>query len=212
MKAFDLDSKMMQRCVELAEFAVSQKELPFSCVICKDGGIVAEATNRVVRDGDATRHAELLAISEAQRVLGQTDLSDCTLYSSVEPCPMCAFPIRETRIGKVVYAVSSPMMGGHSKWNVLGDTEISRAMPQVFGGVPEVIAGLCYRDVAAVWRKWNPVIWFGIRLYGCLGETSHVSALTLQQRRPAGGVLRRWFTPTAIDGLSSPGKRSCYQS
>jgi tRNA(adenine34) deaminase len=87
------------------------------------------------------------------------------------------------------------MMGGHSKWNVLGDTEISSAMPQVFGGVPEVKAGLCYSDVAAVWRKWNPVFWLGIRLYGYLGETNRARAVTLQERRPAGGLLRRWVTP-----------------
>ena len=88
------------------------------------------------------RHAEILAISEAQRVLGRSDLSDCTIYSNVEPCPMCSFPIRETRIGRVVYAISSPMMGGFSKWNVLGDNEISNVMPQVFGDAPEVAAGL----------------------------------------------------------------------
>src|SRR3954466_3167478 len=145
--AFDL--QIMQRCVELSAAAVQQRELPFACVICRDGEIVIEAINRVVRDGDVTRHAEVLAIAQAQRVLGRSDLSDCTIYSSVEPCPMCAFPIRETRIGRVVYATSSPMMGGLSKWNVLGDHEISNVMPQVFGDIPEVSAGLLYSEAAA---------------------------------------------------------------
>ena len=134
-----------------------------------------EATNRVVQDGDVTQHAEILAISEAQRVLGRSDLSDCTIYSSVEPCPMCAFPIRETRIGRVVYAISSPMMGGFSKWNVLGDNEISNVMPEVFGDVPEVSAGLLYREAAAVWRKWNPMFWLGIRFRGCLAESDDMT-------------------------------------
>ena len=115
-------------------------ELPFSCVICQDGEIVVETTNRVVRDADVTRHAEIIAISEAQRVLGRKDLSDCTLYSNVEPCPMCSFPIRETRIGRVVYSISSPMMGGLSKWGVLSDREISDVMPQVFGRAPDISA------------------------------------------------------------------------
>ena len=137
-----IDLKMMRRCVELSADAVRRQELPFACVICRDGEVVAEAINRVVQDADVTRHAEIIAISEAQRILGRSDLSDCTIYSNVEPCPMCSFPIRETRIGRVVYAISSPMMGGFSKWNVLGDNEISNVMPEVFGDKPEVAAGL----------------------------------------------------------------------
>jgi tRNA(adenine34) deaminase len=170
MDQHTIDLKMMRRCVELSAAAVRQGELPFSCVICRDGEIVAETINRVVADADVTRHAEILAISAAQKALGRSDLSDCTIYSSVEPCPMCSFPIRETRIGRVVYSISSPMMGGLSKWNVLGDNEISNVMPQVFGDTPEVFAGLLYREAAAVWRAWNPIFWLGIRFRGCLAE------------------------------------------
>src|SRR6476469_6747083 len=157
-----IDLKMMRRCVELSAEAVQRRELPFACVICRDGEVVAEAINRVVQDADVTRHAEIIAISEAQRILGRSDLSDCTIYSNVEPCPMCSFPIRETRIGRVVYAISSPMMGGFSKWNVLGDSQISNIMPEVFGDKPEVAAGLYYREAAAVTlqvrhREWRPL-------------------------------------------------------
>jgi tRNA(adenine34) deaminase len=105
---------------------------------------------------------------------------------------MCAFPIRETRIGRVVYAISSPMMGGLSKWNVLGDNEISNVMPEVFGDAPEVAAGLQYREAAAVWRKWNPVFWLGIRFRGCLADPAKDDAhLTLQVRRHNRRPLRR---------------------
>jgi tRNA(adenine34) deaminase len=186
------DLQMMRRCVELSAEAVRQRELPFACVICRDGEIVAEAINRVVQERDVTRHAEILAISEAQRVLGRSDLSDCTIYSNVEPCPMCSFPIRETRIGRVIYAISSPMMGGFSKWNVLGDNEISNVMPQVFGEAPEVAAGLQYREAAAVWRSWNPVFWLGIRFRGCLADPAKDDAhLTLQVRQRNRRPLRR---------------------
>jgi tRNA(adenine34) deaminase len=185
------DLQMMRRCIELSAAAVQQRELPFACVICRDGEIVTETINRVVRDGDVTRHAEVLAISEAQRILGRSDLSDCTVYSNV-PCPMCAFPIRESRIGRVVYAISSPMMGGLSKWNVLGDNEISNVMPEVFGDAPEVAAGLHYREAAAVWRRWNPVFWLGIRFRGCLADPAKDDAyLTLQVRRHNRRPLRR---------------------
>jgi tRNA(adenine34) deaminase len=183
---------MMRRCVELSAGAVAERELPFACVICRDGEIVAEETNRVVRDGDVTRHAEILAVAQAQRVLGRSDLSDCTIYSSVEPCPMCAFPIRETRIGRVVYAITSPMMGGLSKWNVLGDHEVSNVMPQVFGDIPEVSAGLLYSEAALVWRKWNPVFWLGIRFRGCLAEAQHEDAFRTLQAGVKPSV-RRWL-------------------
>ena len=187
-----VDLKMMRRCVELSAAAVRQQELPFSCVICKDGEIVAEAINRVVADTDVTRHAEILAISAAQKALGRSDLSGCTIYSNVEPCPMCSFPIRETRIGRVVYAISSPMMGGLSKWDVLGDNEISNVMPQVFGDTPEVSAGLLYREAAAVWRDWNPIFWLGIRFRGCLAEAPHESAYRiLQPGAPRRGLFSR---------------------
>jgi len=127
-----------------------------------------------------------------RRILGRSDLSDCTIYSNVEPCPMCAFPIRETRIGRVVYAISSPMMGGLSKWDVLGDNEISNVMPEVFGDAPEVAAGLQYREAAAVWRKWNPVFWLAIRFRGCLADPAKDDAhLTLQARRRNRRPLRR---------------------
>lgn len=190
-----IDLKMMRRCVELSADAVLRGELPFSCVICRDGEIVAEAINRVVQNADVTRHAEIIAISEAQRILGRSDLSDCTIYSNVEPCPMCSFPIRETRIGRVVYAISSPMMGGFSKWNVLGDSEISNVMPEVFGDKPEVAAGLYYREAAAVWRKWNPVFWLGIRFRGCLADPAQDhAAVTLQVRHREWRPLRRLLT------------------
>jgi tRNA(adenine34) deaminase len=187
-----IDLKMMRRCVELSAVAVGRHELPFASVVCRDGEIVAEAINRVVQDGDVTKHAEILAISEAQKILGRSDLSDCTIYSNVEPCPMCSFPIRETRIGRVVYAISSPMMGGFSKWNVLGDNEISNVMPEVFGDRPEVAAGLHYREAAAVWRKWNPVFWLGIRFRGYLAEPGRDGApLVMQVRQTKRRLVRR---------------------
>jgi hypothetical protein len=83
------------------------------------------------------------------------------------------------------------MMGGFSKWNVLGDVEISNVMPEVFGDKPEVAAGLHYREAAAVWQKWNPVFWLGIRFRGCLADPAqHDATLTLQVRHKARRPLR----------------------
>lgn len=153
-----IDQAMMERCIGLSAKGIEQGEMPFASLICRDAEILVEATNQVSRADDITRHAEMVAISKAQHILGRKDLSDCTLYSTVEPCAMCSFAARETRIGRVVFAIKSPMMGGVSKWNVLRDTELSHAMPEVFGPVPEVVAGLMQEEAERIWQSWNPLI------------------------------------------------------
>jgi tRNA(adenine34) deaminase len=163
------DLAMMVHCIRLSATAPKRGDLPVACLICDGDRIIAETTNQVRQQGDVTRHAELVAISNAQKILKRKSLSGCTLYTTVEPCPMCSFPIRETRMSRVVYAISSPIMGGISKWNILRDTEISNIVPEVFGPVPEIIAGLLWREAAKVWWTWNPVIWGIIRHRGCFG-------------------------------------------
>src|SRR5688572_11150888 len=116
---------MMARCIELSRIGVSKGEYPFGTVIAADGQVVAEAINRTVRDGDVTRHAEVIALFEAQKAVGRRQLYRCTLYTNIEPCAMCSYCIREAGIGRVAYALASPVMGGLSKWNILRDDEIS---------------------------------------------------------------------------------------
>lgn len=186
----DLDLGMMRRCIELSRESTAAGELPFACVICRDGEVIAEATNRVVRDGDVTRHAEMVAMSQAQRVLGTRRLSRCMLYTNVEPCAMCSYCIRETRIRKVVYAIRSPIMGGHSKWKVLQDPEISHAIPEVFGRVPEIAAAVMREEAEAVWREWRPLIWAIIKFRGCFGGIE-LPAGEEAIRPPRESLLRR---------------------
>jgi len=173
-----IDVEMMTRCIALSRFAGTQGELPFAALVCKGGRTISEATNRVARDADVTRHAELLAVSEAQKALGQNDLSGCTIYSNVEPCAMCSFPIRETRIARVVFAIRSPLMGGFSKFGVIRDREMSDVMPEFFGDAPEVIGGLLVDEAERVWRNSNPIIWGVIRYRGCFGGAPGPEALT----------------------------------
>ena len=116
---------------------------------------------------------------------------------------MRPFPIRETRIGRVVYAISSPMMGGLSKWNVLGDNEVSNVMPEVFGDTPEVAAGLHYREAAAVWRNWVPIFWLGIRFRGCLAEPADSTAPL-----DAAGPANEPALAAAFAGVSVAGVRA----
>jgi tRNA(adenine34) deaminase len=177
-----IDAAMIARCVHLSKEAADRKELPFAALVCKGGKVIAESSNHVVQDGDVTRHAEIVALAEAQKILGRGRLDDCTLYSTVEPCAMCAFACRETRISRVVFSIKSPMMGGLSKWNVLRDTELSHAMPEVFGPVPEIVGGLSRSEAEKVWEIWNPLFWAVIKRRGYLGgkgttaENEHLPA------------------------------------
>lgn len=164
----EMDKKMMARCIELSRIAASKGEYPFATVVALDGQVVAEAINQTIRDRDITRHAEVIAITSAQTATSRQQLRQVTLYTNVEPCAMCSYCIREASVGRVVYAISSPVMGGLSKWNILRDEGMSNRMPQVFGAVPEVVSGLMFQEARQAWRDWNPLIWKMIELRGLL--------------------------------------------
>ncbi|MBV8791585.1 MAG: nucleoside deaminase [Pseudolabrys sp.] len=187
-----IDSEMMRRCIELSRTARAHGEFPFACVICDEGGdVVAESLNRVRRDRDVTKHAEILAIGEAQRKLGATDLGGCTLYSNAEPCPMCSFPIRETGIRKVVYALRSPLMGGYSKFAVLRSEDINRAMPEAFAEPPQVLGGVLAEEAEEAWRQWSPIAWRVIKRRGIFEGDPTVSYSRATRPARAGFNWRR---------------------
>jgi tRNA(adenine34) deaminase len=164
------DQAMMARCVELSRIAVGKGEYPFGTVIALEGQVLAEAINHTVRDGDVTRHAEVIALSQAQKAIGRQQLRHYTLYTNIEPCAMCSYCIREAWIGRVVWALSSPIMGGLSKWNILRDEDMSDRMPQIFAAVPEVVSGVLAHEAQQAWRDWNPLAWQMIKLRGLLTE------------------------------------------
>lgn len=164
------DLAMLGRCIELSRYATTQGENPFACVICDGPEIVAETTTRAARDGDVTRHAELLAISQALAKLKTRNLSRCTIYSNVEPCAMCSYSIRETGIRRVVYSIPSPIMGGLSKWNILNDADISKALPELFHQPPEIVGGVMEEEAARVWREWHPFDWAFLRYRHAIGK------------------------------------------
>ena len=152
------DRAMMQRCIALSVKGGKEGEYPYGVVICREGQPVTESTNRVAHERDVTRHAEVVAISAAQRALGTVSLDDCTIYISAEPCAYCSYAIRESRIGRVVYGLYSPHMGGVSKWPVLTDLDISDTMPEVFAAPPDIVAGFMAREAEAALLEWNPLV------------------------------------------------------
>jgi tRNA(adenine34) deaminase len=151
------DRAMMVRAIALSRESGEADEYPYGAVIARDGEIVAESINRVSQDGDVTRHAEVVAISAAQKALDTVSLDDCTIYVNAEPCAFCSYAIRESRIGRVVYALSSPHMGGVSKWPVMTDENLSRKIPEVFAPPPEIVAGFMAEEAEAAIRDWSPI-------------------------------------------------------
>ncbi len=101
----------MARALELAAQAQQQGDVPVGCVIVKDGQIVGEGRNRREERGDATAHAEMEAIRDACRRLGSWRLHGCTMYVTLEPCPMCAGGILNARVDEVRYGAKDDKAG-----------------------------------------------------------------------------------------------------
>ena len=102
----------MRRCFELAEGAQAKGNTPVGSLVVRGGEILSEAAEEVPNGLDPTAHAEVLAIRRACQALGTTDLSGCTLYSTAEPCWLCSYAVRQTKIARVVYGRASPPVGG----------------------------------------------------------------------------------------------------
>ena len=103
--------KYMQRALELADEAARDGDVPVGCVIVRDGEIIGEGRNRREERGDATAHAELEAIRDACKKTGSWRLHGCTLYVTLEPCPMCAGGIINARIDTVRYGARDDKAG-----------------------------------------------------------------------------------------------------
>ena len=98
------DKQFMREAIRLANESVERGGGPFGAVIVKDGEIVAGSSNSVTIDNDPTAHAEVNTIRQACKKLGTFDLSDCVIYTSCEPCPMCLGAIYWAHITKIYYA------------------------------------------------------------------------------------------------------------
>jgi tRNA(adenine34) deaminase len=107
----DADFSMMRRALLAAESAAERGEVPVGAVVARGAEILAVAANEREATGDPTAHAELLAIRDAARTLGGWRLAGCTLYATLEPCPMCAGAAHAARVSRLVYAAPDPKAG-----------------------------------------------------------------------------------------------------
>ncbi len=143
----------MRVCLDLARKGRAAGYLGIGALIVQKGNIIAEAHEMLPHAWDVIGHAELLAVRRACERLNSHRLSDCTLYTTAEPCWMCAFAIRETGIEKVVIGTSTIDIGAwSSKYPILGDADIAG-----WGPPPRIITGVMAEDCAALRDTGTPL-------------------------------------------------------
>ena len=128
------DLAMMRRALEEAVRAAELGEVPVGAVVARGEEILAVAHNERETTKDPTAHAELLALRRAARKLGTWRLIGCTLYSTLEPCPMCAGSLHAARVGRLVYATPDPKAGAAgSLYDLPADTRLNHTYPYTVG-------------------------------------------------------------------------------
>lgn len=120
------DIYFMGEALRMAKRAFAADEVPVGAVIVREGEVIARAWNQVETLKDATAHAEMLAITQAESVVGDWRLTDCDLYVTKEPCPMCAGAIVHTRLRRIIFGCGDSKGGAAGGWiNLLQTTELN---------------------------------------------------------------------------------------
>ncbi|MBU3678389.1 MAG: 16S rRNA (cytidine(1402)-2'-O)-methyltransferase [Candidatus Kapabacteria bacterium] len=173
----------MQQALELAREAAEEGDVPVGCVVVCNDEVVGRGNNQIQRLGNPTRHAEIVAIEEAVKNVGEKFLTDCTLYVTLEPCAMCAGAIVLARIPTVVYGASDPKTGAcRSVFEIIDDPRLNHSAV-VRTGILEQECSAILSDFFAAQRAQPE------------------SASTPPPEPPAkpGGIL--WLVPTPIGNL-----------
>ena|SRR5687767_6552871 len=128
----------MRRALEQARAALTEDEVPIGAVIVHEGRVIGAAHNQRETLRDPTAHAEMISITQAAAALGSWRLEGCTLYVTLEPCPMCAGAIVQARIDTVVYGAADPKAGAvESLYQLLADDRLNHRCDVVSGVLAE---------------------------------------------------------------------------
>lgn len=143
------DADFMRQAIWLARIALERGDTPVGSVVVCDGRIVGEGIEAVRSEKDLTAHAELKAVREACRTLDSLDLAGCTLYTTIEPCFMCSFVIRNAHLSRVVTGKAVPHIGGiSSNHPILVDPRIPNWPPP-----PLVLTGVLEKESRALFTR-----------------------------------------------------------
>lgn len=142
-EVMDNDVEFMRLALEEARAAALAGEVPVGAVLVRDRDIIARSGNRTIRDCDPTAHAEIVALREGARRLGNYRLAATTLYVTIEPCSMCAGAIIQARVPRVIYGCDDPKGGAvRSCFEILNHPQLNHQV--------EVTAGVLAADCAAL--------------------------------------------------------------
>jgi tRNA(adenine34) deaminase len=143
----EADEQFMDLALIEAEKAMAAGEVPVGAVVVSAGTVVGSGYNRPISASDPTAHAEMLAMREAARALGNYRLPEVTLYCTVEPCIMCAGAMIHARISRLAFGTPDPKAGAAgSIYNVLTDPRLNHRV--------EVVSGICEDRCAAILRTF----------------------------------------------------------
>lgn len=164
------DESFMREAIIEASKAADLGEVPIGAVVVHDGRVIARAHNRRELDGDPSAHAEFSAIVQASRSLGRWRLPDCTVYVTLEPCPMCAGLMVNARVGRCVYGAADPKAGAlGSLYQLNHDARLNHAFPVTAGVLRDECADIL-RDFFSRRRSTQA------KAPGTAGDTAHAHA------------------------------------
>lgn len=143
-----MDKKFMTEALALAKLAAESGDVPVGAVVVKNGEIIGKGLNLREANKDATAHAEIVAIREASKRLGGWHLDDCELYVTLEPCPMCAGAIINSRIKTVVFGAFDKKAGSASADSIIDLFSLG------YNHKPEVYCGICEKESAELLAKF----------------------------------------------------------
>ena len=152
------DEHYMRIALREAQAAYDEGEVPIGCVIVKEGKIIGRGHNRMEGLKDCTAHAEILALGAASGALDNWRLDGCTLYATLEPCPMCAGAILNGRVAKVVYGSKDKRLGAlGSAYDILNGNPLNREVTVVGEVLAEECLGMLKAFFQDLRKRTKPV-------------------------------------------------------
>ncbi len=147
MAELEADVTFMEAALAEARAAAERGEVPVGAIVVAEGRIVARAGNRTITDCDPTAHAEIIALREAARALGNYRLLGASLYVTIEPCAMCAGAMIQARIARLIYGADDAKAGAiRSCFSILDHPQLNHRV--------EVTSGVCTDEAAAVLKDF----------------------------------------------------------
>jgi len=143
----NLEEIFMKEAIKEAKKAFKKNEVPVGAVVVKDNKIIAKAHNLNITTNDPTTHAEILALRKASKILRNYRLTDCEIYATLEPCPMCAGAMVYARIKRLVYATDDPKSGCcKSVLNIVNNKKLNHRI--------EVTSGVCKEESEKLLKRF----------------------------------------------------------